>query len=248
MKTIFKNLFILLLSFIFVSACGNNKPSNPGKLKSVETYNLDIPEPSGLAFANGKLWIVSDREKVVYQVNVKGEIENSFELNDKDFEGIAVSDSLFAVVKEVAREIILFNKSGKEVRRKSLDIDGSKNSGLEGITYNSSNGHYFIINEKKPSLLIETDKNFNELKRKEINEVKDLSSVEYSPKENCLWLLSDEDELLIKASLDGEFLEEYKIDIKQAEGVAVDDENNLIYIISDKEEKLYVFKIEALNE
>jgi uncharacterized protein YjiK len=58
-----------------------------------------------------------------------------------------------------------------------------------------------------------------------------------------LWLLSDEDKLLIKSSLDGEFIEEYEIDIKQAEGVAVDDENNLIYIVSDKEEKLYVFKI-----
>jgi len=243
MKTSFKNLFLIIFSFILLSACVNNKTVNQSNIELLESYKLSIPEPSGLAFADGKLWVISDREKIIYQVNLKGEIENTIELNEKDFEGIAVSDSLFAVIKEVKREIILFDKSGKEVRRKSLNIDGSKNSGLEGIAYNSSNGHYFVINEKDPSLLIETDKDLNELKRKEITSVKDLSSVEYSSKENCLWLLSDEDRLLIKSSLDGVFLEEYKLDIKQPEGVAVDDENNLIYIVSDKEEKLYVFKL-----
>jgi uncharacterized protein YjiK len=37
---------------------------------------------------------------------------------------------------------------------------------------------------------------------------------------------------------------EYRITIDQAEGIAVDDENNLLYVVSDKEEKLFVFEIE----
>ncbi|HSP89087.1 MAG TPA: SdiA-regulated domain-containing protein [Ignavibacteriaceae bacterium] len=213
-----------------------------GTLKPLKTFSLKISEPSGVALNNGKLWIVSDRKNTIYQTDLEGNEISTIKMKIADMEGITFVDNSLAIVKEVPREIILIDLEGNEISRTSLQIDGSKNSGLEGITYNPVNEHFYILNEKDPVLLIETDKNLKEISRKKINNVKDLSGISYSRKENCLWLLSDEDRKIIKASLQGEFIAEYKIDVNQAEGIAIDDENNLIYVVSDKEEKLYIFE------
>jgi uncharacterized protein YjiK len=247
---------IILLLPLILTGCDKIKFGSGEKIKPSETYSLKIPEPSGVALHNGKLWIVSDRNSTVYKTNLKGEIESEFKLGKADLEGITViDDSLLAVVLEISRKVVITDFYGNEVFRTSLEVEGSKNSGLEGITYNPSNEHFYLINEKDPVLLIETDKELNEISRKEITGVKDISGVSYSLKENCLWIVSDEDKKIIKtkpilnpSQREGlpkeNFLLEYKITIDQAEGIAVDDENNLLYVVSDKEEKLYVFEIE----
>jgi uncharacterized protein YjiK len=150
-----------------------------------------------------------------------------------------------AIVKEISMEVVITDFYGNKISTTSFEINGSRNSGLEGITYNPSKQHFYLINEKDPVLLIETDQALREISRKKIKNVKDLSGISYSLKENCLWLISDEDKEIIKSSLEGEFIKKYKIDVDQAEGIAVDDKNNLIYVVSDKEEKLYVFEIES---
>jgi uncharacterized protein YjiK len=243
MYTTPKNLLLSFLLLVFVG-CDKIK-EQPEKLKPVETYSLKISEPSGLALFKDKLWIVSDNKNTVYQTNFKGEVEFSFKINGNDPEGITgFDDSLLAIVLEISNEILVTDFNGNKISKTSIDIQESSNSGLEGITYNPSNGHFYLVNEKNPVLLIETDKNSKELSRKKTKDVKDLSGISYSTKEDCLWLLSDEDRKIIKASLDGDFIKEYKINVDQPEGIAVDDENNLLYVVSDKEEKLYVYKIE----
>jgi uncharacterized protein YjiK len=239
-------LKIITISFplLISTGCDKVKFGSGEKIKPVETYSLKISEPSGLALGDDNLWIVSDKKNTVYLTDLEGKEEFSFKIKGSDPEGIAVvNDSLLAVVLETSREVIITNFNGNEISRTSFEIDGSKNSGLEGITYNSSNGHFYLINEKDPVLLIEADKKLNEVNRKEIN-VKDLSGVSYSLKENCLWLLSDEEQKIIKSSLDGDIITEYRITIDQPEGIAVDDEKGLIYVVSDREEKLYVYKME----
>jgi uncharacterized protein YjiK len=252
---------IILLFPLILTGCDKIKFGSGEKIKPSETYSLKIPEPSGVALHNGKLWIVSDRNSTVYKTNLKGEIESEFKLGKADLEGITViDDSLLAVVLEISRKVVITDFYGNEIFRTSLEVEGSKNSGLEGITYNSSNGHLYILNEKDPVLLTETDRELNEMSRIEIKDVKDLSGVSYSAKENCLWLISDEERKIIKFPLplseengisespslrEGFRMgSEYRITIDQAEGIAVDDENNLLYVVSDKEEKLYVFEIE----
>ncbi len=231
----------LLLGFI---SCDKIK-DQPEKLKPIEAYSLKISEPSGLELTNGKLWIISDRKSTVYQTDLKGKVEFSFKIKETDLEGITVfDDSLIAIALEFSREVLILDLAGNEISRTSLSIDGSRNSGLEGITYNPANEHFYLVNEKDPVLLIEADKNLKEISRKKVKGVKDLSGISYSVKENCLWLLSDEDRKIIKSSLEGEFIKEYRITVEQPEGIAVDDENNLIYVVSDKEEKLYVYEVE----
>ena len=94
--------------------------------------------------------------------------------------------------------------------------------------------------KKKPVLLLETDRNFREISKREIKEVKDLSGIYYSS-EDCLWLLSDVDKKIIKYSFEGEILAEYKINVEQPEGIAFSKDEGKIYIVSDKMEKLYVY-------
>ncbi|MDO8550352.1 MAG: SdiA-regulated domain-containing protein, partial [Ignavibacteria bacterium] len=218
---------IIIISYLLLVPAGCDKiKEQPEKLKPIETYPLKISEPSGLELADGKLWIVSDRESTVYQTDLEGKEEFSFKIKEADLEGITViDDSLLAIVKEVSREIVIIDFDGNEIFRSSLQVEGSKNSGLEGITYNPSNKHFYLVNEKDPVLLIETDKNLKEISRKKIKSIKDLSGISYSLKEDCLWLLSDEDRKIIKSSLEGEFITEYKINVEQPEGIAVDDEN-----------------------
>lgn len=233
--------FPLLLS----SGCNKIKFGTGEKIKPIEIHSLKISEPSGLALSKDNLWIVSDRKSTVYMTNLKGKEEFSFKIKNADLEGITViNDSLLAIVKEVSRQVVITDFYGNEIYSSSFDLDGSKNSGLEGITYNASTEHFYLVNEKDPVLLITADKNLNEVSRKKIKGVRDLSGISYSVKENCLWLLSDEERKIIKSSLDGDFITEYKISVDQPEGIAVDDENGLIYVVSDKEEKLYVFEID----
>lgn len=122
-------------------------------------------------------------------------------------------------------------------------MDGKNaNNGLEGITYNKNKKHYFIVNEKNPCLVIEYDKNLNELRRKKIPFAKDLSGICIDEKKNELWLISDESNTLFNCDLNLILKEKYKVNIKQIEGVAVNPDSKEIYVVSDKEEKLFILK------
>jgi uncharacterized protein YjiK len=235
---------IALTCFVFLIAvsCGKIKYGNKAeKLEPVETYSLQIPEPSDVVFSNGNFWIVSDENSTVYKTNVKGEKIYSFIVNGYDLEGVTVvEDTLLAIVLERSRIVVLTDFMGREIRRYSIDLKGRENSGLEGITYDPVNKHFYLVNEKKPVLLLETDRNFREISKREIKEVKDLSGIYYSS-EDCLWLLSDVDKKIIKYSFEGEILAEYKINVEQPEGIAFSKDEGKIYIVSDKMEKLYVY-------
>lgn len=235
----------LIFTFPLLSVgCDKIKFDSSEKIKPIKTYSLRISEPSGLALMNYNLWIVSDRKSTVHRTNLEGKDEFSFKIENADLEGISIfNDTLLAIVKEISREVVITDFEGNKISQVSFEIDGSKNSGLEGISFNSSNDHFYLVNEKDPVLLIEADKNLKELNRIKIKNLKDVSGITYSKRENCLWLVSDEEKQIIKSSLEGKFITKYTIDVDQAEGITIDDENNLIYVVSDKEEKLYIFEI-----
>lgn len=76
---------------------------------------------------------------------------------------------------------------------------------------------------------------------------KDYSGLFYDEIKNHLWILSDENRLLAECNLKGQVLRKYKIKTPNPEGVSIDFANNKIYIVSDSEEKLYVFKIKTAD-
>lgn len=237
---------IILLFLLLIQPLISCKDFTNKKLKVIYETKIDIPEPSGLALSFDKknLWTVSDENSLVYLMSLDGKIKKRFNVNAEDLEGIStINDATIAVISEKSREIIFLDTEGIELFRRKVFDSHKINNGPEGISYNENNNHFFIVNEKNPVLLIEYDREFQEIKRTKINFVKDLSGSDYEENTNKLWIISDESKLILKCNVDGSINKKYKVNIDQIEGIAVDEDAKKIFLVSDKEEKLYILEI-----
>ena len=95
-------------------------------------------------------------------------------------------------------------------------------SGLEGITIHSANGHFLLLKEQDPGVLIELDPEFNLLRYQRINCAFDFSGIHFEANEKKLWIVSDQNETVYKCELSGSVLVEYPVEVDKAEGIAVD--------------------------
>jgi len=140
------------------------------------------------------------------------------------------------------------------------------NKGLEGITVNSRNQHVFVVKEGRPGLLIELDPDCNTILESRLltpangfshPQVKqrklDFSGLSYDSQRDTLWIASDKgqclfhydwkrDQVLQRLDLllnDGSKSKR----VRKAEGVAVDPQRGRVYVVSDRDAELYVFKL-----
>jgi len=240
-------LSVFLFTILMTISCNKKGEEKSKTLTFSIAEEIQVPEPSGidLTYNEEGFWIVSDEDSKVYLVDSWGKKVRNFDVNGKDLEGITVvDDSTLAVVLERTREVVILDTSGKELKRTSLDLEGELNSGLEGITYDRKEKKFYLLNEKKPQLLITLDKNLVELKRDTINFSKDVSGIFFDGNDNTLWILSDESQSIYKTDLSGNPIEEFKIKITQPEGITINKTRTKLYIVSDKTENLYVFDLE----
>lgn len=140
------------------------------------------------------------------------------------------------------------------------------NKGLEGITWNNETGTIFVMKEGNPGLLIEVSSDLKTIQSHQVlNEENgfcdtevaddeiDFSDLCYDQSRDRFWIISDkaqrlflydwkENKVMQSSKLgygkDGEYQE-----IEKAEGVAIDTDANLLYVVSDEEARLYVFDI-----
>lgn len=251
MKYFIKNcatIICILLLTLSQYKCNTNRQESPitEKLSLQKMTPIKVPEPSGLAlsFDGNYLWSVSDNDSKVYKLDLNGNVITSFVINGEDLEGITVIDSVnLAVILERTREVVIVDTSGKELRRKQFDLKGGLNEGLEGICFDFSKKEYYFLNEKNPGLLIKTDSSFSEIFRTELKLAKDYSDIFFSQADNTLWILSDESKTIIQTNLEGEKIKEYRINIRQPEGLVVDYKNKKVYVVCDNTEKLYEFNL-----
>ncbi len=242
-------IIITVISLISISNFCNSKNNIngiSGKLKPISITKINVPEPSGLYFdeITNSLWTVSDESSKIYQINFKGEVLNSFSLSGIDLEGITfLNDTTIVTILERTREVVFLNINGKEIKRFSLSIYGKPNSGFEGIEFNPNNNHLYIVNEKVPCLLIETDLKGNIISQNKIEFAEDLSGLCYDKAKNELWIISDESKAIYKCKTDGTLIQKFAVEIKQIEGIAINFKESKLYIISDPEEKLYIFNL-----
>lgn len=237
------NILLVMISLILMH-CGKDEDQAENNLRLIESFKIDVPEPSGLDFNFDKsgLWTVSDRNDKVYQLDLEGHITNSFEADGKDLEGIStVSNNYIAVVTEGNREVILLNNSGKEKLKQTLNINGDEDSGLEGLAYDPDSKYFYAANEKSPKVIIKLDSTLSEVGRYDINFANDLSGL-YVEGE-FLWVLSDESKSITKCNLNCEPIESWKLDVDSPEGVAVNQSSGKIYVVSDPNSRLYVFQL-----
>jgi len=203
-----------------------------------------VPEPSGLdlSYDEKGFWMVSDQNSKVYLIDSWGKEIKSFEVNGYDLEGITVvNDSTIAIVLERTREVVVLDTAGNELKRVSLNLEGELNSGLEGITYNPEKKKYYVLNEKKPTLLLTLDENLVEQKRDTLNFAKDFSGIFFDYVDNTLWILSDESKRIYKTDLSGSPIEEFKINVDQPEGITLNKSRTKLFLVSDVTGNLYVF-------
>lgn len=255
MKLIIKNyasILVLVLLTLFHYKCNTNKQESPviENLILQKVTPIYVPEPSGLALSydDRYLWSVGDSDSKVHKLDLNGNVITSFKVNGEDLEGITVIDSInLAVILERTREIVVLDTSGKEINRKKLDLKGKLNEGLEGICFNNKTKDFYLLNEKQPGLLIKTDSSFKVLFRKNLKLAKDYSDIFFSNLDYTLWILSDESKKIIQTDLNGNKIKEYQIKVEQPEGLVVDYKNKRIFIVSDKKEELYEYKLPKNN-
>ncbi len=214
----------------------------------INKQSIDIEEPSGLDLAldNKSLWTVSDKHSKIYQLDLTGKILKEIIIPDRiNLEGITLDSdgNTFWLVQESLGRLLQIDILGNEIQ--SLDISDvrSDSDGLEGITINSTNNHIFLLKEKNPSVLIELNTVFETIMFKRIYSALDYSGMDYNEIEDELWIVSDQEKKVYRCDLNGTVLSSYPIDVKKAEGIAFDSENNLIYIVSDSVDSLYVYRL-----
>ena len=142
---------------------------------------------------------------------------------------------------------------------------GSENKGLEGIAWGSRS--LFVLKESDPGLLIEISKDLKTICNHRILNTGngfensntdscelDYSDICYDPLRQLFWILSDKAKCVFLYSWEKDqvvthFPLTYKDKkgkqkkVKQAEGVTYNPDDQCLYIVSDKEARLYVFEV-----
>ncbi|MEN8138995.1 MAG: SdiA-regulated domain-containing protein [Bacteroidota bacterium] len=207
----------------------------------LDSYELSIAEPSGLAFSTDKesLYTVSDRG-MLYQISLTGNTIKELPFAGDDFEGVTVNPltSDIYVIEEGKGKLNKLDNKG--VFQESYNIlDNSGNSGLEGLTYDVSRNVFYMLKEKSDGLLIKysvTDGSQTEIK---LNFAYDYSGIFYNSSTDKLWIVSDESKTLTQCTNSGQKIKEYKLPISGVEGVVVNNEETEAYLVSDPNNMLY---------
>lgn len=240
------SFFIAALLLLTIISC-KEKEQPPEKLLTYTgAYAISVPEPSGLVMTqdNKGFWTVSDETSTIYRLNNEGSVVQTIKVNGFDFEAITlIDDTILVILQERTREMVFLDTSGNELKRIKLDLEGELNSGPEGIAFNPKNRHFYILNEKKPSLFVELDEQLNIIRKDTLKFCKDVSGLYFDEANQILWMLSDESQLVIKTDLNGKLLEKIEISIPQMEGITLSKNGRNLYIVSDNKETLYVFKV-----
>lgn len=242
-----KNIDVILsiVFILFVSCSKNNEvfPVNNG-LELINSYKINVLEPSGLAINNDEtiLYTVSDSTNKIYKLSTTGDVLQTFEYAGNDLEGISVfTKTKLLVVEERTKEVVEYDMDTGNFSKHKIDFKNTTaNSGLEGVAYNFNDGTIFILNEKDPGLLMRLNPNYTINNLTTLNFASDYSGIFHESTTNNLWIVSDQSRTINKCDLKGNLIKSYPINVIKAEGIAVS--NDKIYIVSDAEAKLYIYK------
>ena len=240
------SLLITALFLITIISCKEKEQPPKKPLTYIGAYAISVPEPSGLVMTqdNKGFWTISDETSTIYRLDNEGIVVQTIIVEGFDFEAITlIDDTTLVILQERTREMVFLDTSGTEYKRIKLDLEGDLNSGPEGIAFNPKNRHFYILNEKRPSLFVELDEQLNIIRKDTLKFCKDVSGLYFDEKNQILWMLSDESQLIIKTDLNGKLLERIEITVPQPEGITLSKDGRNLYIVSDNKETLYVFKV-----
>ena len=144
--------------------------------------------------------------------------------------------------------------------------DPPDNNGLEGITVNTRNNHVVVVKECQPGLLIELDSSLTTILSTRVlqpsqgfihpeleAEKLDFSGLSYDRSNDTFWIVSDKGRCLFQYDWTGDTVLQ-RLDltissgdkpkrIRKPEGIAFDPGRKRMYVVSDRDADLYVFKL-----
>jgi uncharacterized protein YjiK len=224
-------------------------PESSDSLQVVRVVALAVREPSDMCLDRDGVhwWTVSDKTGLVYKLRLSdGSVVKTLAYHGVDPEGIwqDPADGTFFVTEELTREIVHLGTTGRVLGRVTVaGLGGDANSGLEGVTSGPVTGSLFVLQEKSPARLVVADSAGHVLDRHDVSFVRDLSGVTHDPRTGQLVVVSDESRRVCWTSLAGELVRAWDIPVTKAEGVAVDTTRGRVYVVSDREERLYEFRL-----
>ena len=213
----------------------------------VNQYIIDVPEPSGLTYANGFLYTVCDSSNKIYKLSLNGGLYETYKTGLKDLEGISYSGnaSSFYVASESKRALFLIDI--EEGTKQKFKIKGKQhggtNKGLEGVCVHTLNNNLYVVNEAKPKELLQLSLKGKVKAKFSLDFGNDISGICFDELTNTFWMLSDESESVYQTTIKGELLNTYNIPVTKPEGIAIGADRK-IYVVSDRTSELFVFKIE----
>jgi len=217
-------------------------------IKLEKNVKINVKEPSALSYNLNKTGFltVGDSDSTIHELDFNGKTITTIKTKASDLEGIIAHPDLngYCFVEERIKKISCFDQNGTLIKSKAIPFTTAFNQGFEGITYNSRNKHFYVVNEKKPTAIIELDSDLNLIKSTTINYAIDLSDIYYDEKDDQFYILSHESKKIIVTDANFTQIKSYGIPtIVQAEGLVVDKENNKIYVVSDDDSILTTFSI-----
>jgi len=248
-----KRISIIVTVFLFAITCKEKEPSGPvfeipmGTIELIESYDLDVTEPSGLCFGpeNKTLLTVSDNTNQVYEIDLQGKVIRTFDYQGKDLEGVAYNPDLnvIAVAEEADREVTILNyTTGAKIGTYKIDIPfGAENSGLEGISYNTNNKMYYIVNETNPDLMVIWNPTSGIISKDNLDFAIDYSGICVDAAHSLLWIVSDQSERIYKCDYNANALMQFKLSKLKFEGIAI--LNDMVYLVNDATAEFNIYQI-----
>jgi len=219
-------------------------------LQLVNSYPLNIEEPSGLSlYHHHQLLCVDDHTNAIFVIDTCGNIKQELNYIGLDLEGISYDpqSKIVYIVYEQEHRLLAIDTAGIELNHWIIPfVGGENNKGFEGLAIDQTNQRLFILNEASPGKLIEWDIASQIInKQTELTFALDYSGAYFCNTDSSLWILSDQSQKLFHISSSSQVLSSFDLKFDKAEGIAVDETNQLIYIVRDTKEtnKLYIYKL-----
>jgi uncharacterized protein YjiK len=227
---------VFLLNFIF-----SFKVDKPSKIKFSKSFSIQVPEPSDACLSSNEqsLFVVSDNG-LLFETDLQGKILRKSNIIGIDFEAICLVKDLLYVSDESARKIYCVNPIDLNlVKTFNLNYSAGRNRGFEAIAYNKNLNVFYLVSEKEPTVIRIYNDQFQQLSEISFEVTSDISSAFFY--QNSLWLLSDEEHLIMQLDDNYKVQKKYDVKILNPEGFFFTNKGELT-VISDDMAKLYQFE------